>query len=214
MDKKETQIIEEIVEIGSLLYQQGLIVSYDGNISARYGNTIWITPTRICKGRLTTLDLVQVDLNGRILQSLKNHKPTSELIMHLEIYKHRKDVNAIVHAHPPYAVAVTLTGLSLMNTDLPEISLILGDVPTAEYALTGTKEMFDAIKPYLDYNAILLSHHGALTMGRDLFDAYYKMEQLEHCAKILCIAKQIGNIIPLPEDRKREIHELKKKNLY
>jgi L-fuculose-phosphate aldolase len=212
VDKQEIEILHQIVEVGSLLYQKGLIVAYEGNISARYNDVVWITPTRMCKGRLEIDDLVKIDLLGNILQSKKNHKPTSELILHLEIYKHRPDAKAIVHAHPPYCVAATLSGLSLVNTDLPEITLILGNVPTASYAMTGTKEMFESIKPYLDYDAILLSHHGALTISNSLFEAYYKMEQVEHCAKILCIAKQIGNIISLPEERKKEILMIKEKN--
>jgi L-fuculose-phosphate aldolase len=174
-DKIERQLKYDIIKIGSLLYKKGLIVAFDGNISVRYNDKIWITPTRMCKGRLTIQDLVQVDLEGNILQSPNNHKPTSELIMHLKIYQHRKEVNAILHIPLLY---YRNFNWHILDEYIPEAYLILGDVPTADYALTGTKEMFEAIKPFLNYNAILLSHHGALTLGKSLQDAYYLMEQL------------------------------------
>ncbi len=208
----QNRIKKEIIRIGSLLYKKGYIVAFDGNISVRIKDKVWITPTRKCKGHLKISDLVQVDLKGNILYSRKNNRPSSEIFMHLEIYKHRDDVHAIIHAHPAYCIATTLSGISLMNTDLPEISLILGNVPTAPYALTGTKEMFESIKPFIDHDAILLSHHGSLTMGKNLEEAYYKLEQLEHCAKILCISHQIGKIIPLPEDKKKLFENIIKKN--
>ncbi len=208
-------IREDLVKVSSLLYQKGLVVAYDGNISVRNrDNSVWISPTKKCKGFLEKDDFVLVNLSGEILESPRNLKPTSETILHLEIYKNREDVFAIIHAHPPYAIAATLTGISLENTNLSEAILVLGDVPTAPYALTGTREMFDAIQPYIHKNAILLSHHGAVTLGRDLWDAYFTMEELEHCAMVLCIAKSIGATIPLPEDRKKELVQLREKNYY
>lgn len=212
---KEYKIIKrELIKYSRKIYKKGFVVAYEGNLSYRTKeNYVWVTPTKKCKGLLKKNDLVLLDLDGTILYSKKNNKPTSEALMHLEIYKHRKDIQAIIHSHPPYTVALTLTGISLEEFLLPEIFLVLGKVPTAKYALTGTKEMFEAIQPHLQNNAILLSHHGVITFGENLEEAYFRLEQLEHSAKIISIAHQIGNIQRLPEYRKQEIIELQKKYL-
>lgn len=212
---KEFKIIKkDLIKYSRKIYKKGFVVAFEGNLSYRTKeNFIWITPTKKCKGLLQKNDLVLLDLNGNILYSKKNNKPTTESLMHLEIYKQRKDIHAIIHSHPPYTIALTLSGISLEEFLLPEIFLVLGNVPTAKYALTGTKEMFDAIQPHLNSNAILLSHHGVITFGENLEEAYFRLEQLEHSAKIIAIAHQIGNIQKLPEYRKKEILELQKKYL-
>ncbi|MFN3603345.1 MAG: class II aldolase/adducin family protein [Leptonema sp. (in: bacteria)] len=205
---------KEFVYYARLIYKKGFVVAYEGNLSIRLNeNYILVTPSKFCKGKLQTKDLVIVDKEGNLVYSENSLQPTSEILMHLAVYKHRKDINAVIHSHPPYSIALTLSGISLEEPDLPEILLVLGSVPTAKYALTGTQEMVEAILPYISYNSILLSHHGVLSLGENLEEAYYRLEEVEHCAKILCIAHQIGNIQTLPSYRKIEIKELQKKYL-
>jgi L-fuculose-phosphate aldolase len=152
-------------------------------------------------------DMVIVDMEGR---PRGQRRPSSELQLHLAVYQHRPDVQAVVHAHPPTAVACTLVGVRLDESLLPEAIITLGAVPTAPFALSGTPAMYKAIAPLLpDHNAILLSHHGALTLGRDLMQAFHRMEQVEHMAKILFMARQLGGARPLPPELLAQLNALR-----
>jgi L-fuculose-phosphate aldolase len=199
----------EIVAIGRRLYEDRLIVAGDGNLSIRLDEQhILTTPSGMCKGMLAPDDLVIVDLAGNVVEGLR--KPSSELKMHLAAYRARPDVRAVVHAHPPTAVACTLAGVGLDARLLPELVLTLGEVPTAPYALTGTNEVPESIAPLLpNHNAMLLSHHGALTLGATLWEAFMRMEQVEHGAKVLLMARQLGTITPLPSSRLAELDALR-----
>jgi L-fuculose-phosphate aldolase len=192
----EESLRQEIVRVGRLLYERGLIVAGDGNISARLSDELIVTtPSGACKGMLAPEDMVIVDTDGR---PRGQRRPSTELQLHLAVYRQRPDVQAVVHAHPPTAVTCTLVGVRLDEPLLPEAIVTLGAVPTAPFALSGTPEMDEAIRPLLpDHNAILLSHHGALTLGRDLMQAFHRMEQVEHMAKILFMARQLGGARPL-----------------
>lgn len=209
MTTNERTLRQEIVTIGRLLYERGLIVAGDGNISARLGEDLAITtPAGACKGMLAPDDLVVVDLEGRVRNG--SRRASSELPMHLAVYQHRLDVRAVVHAHPPTAVACTLAGVTMEECVLPEVILTLGAVPTAPYAMTGTREMYDVIASLLPHhNAILLTHHGALTVGDTLMRAFMRMEQVEHTAKILLAAHQLGGAQPLPADRLAQLDRLR-----
>jgi L-fuculose-phosphate aldolase len=204
-------LAQEIVAVGQLLYQQGLIVAGDGNISARLpDDTLLMTPAGLCKGRLDLDDLVVIDLDDRLLASPNGHRASSERLLHLLTYQARPDVLAIVHAHPPTAVAATIAGVSLDSEWLPETILTLGAIPTAPYALTGTAEMFTAIEPYIaHHDALLLSHHGALTVGATVPQAFMRMEQVEHSAKVLLAAHQFGEVRPLPPEQIERLRELR-----
>lgn len=205
----ERALRHEIVKIGRLLYERGLIVAGDGNISARIGaDLVLTTPSGACKGMLDPDDMVVVDLGGRVRGGAR--KPSSELQMHLAVYQNRPDVRAVVHAHPPTAVACTLAGVTMDECVLPEVILTLGAVPTAPFAMTGTREMYDAIAPLLPHhNAILLTHHGALTVGDTLMRAFMRMEQVEHTAKILLATHQFGGARPLPPERLAQLDHLR-----
>jgi L-fuculose-phosphate aldolase len=208
----ESTLREEVVRIGRLLYERGLIVAGEGNISARLDDELILTtPSGDCKGMLSPADLVVVDLEGRVQGE---RPPSSELQMHLAVYQHRPDVRAVVHAHPPIAVACTLAGVVMDGDLLPELMLTLGAVPTAPFALTGTHEMYEAIAPLLpDHNALLLTHHGALTVGETLMRAYMRMEQVEQIAKILLAAHQFGGARPLPPEQLARIAALRRSKL-
>jgi L-fuculose-phosphate aldolase len=211
----EDSLRKSIVAVGRRLYQRGLIVAGDGNISARLpdGN-ILITPAGLCKGELDPADLVVVSLSGELRRAAPQRCQSSEQLLHLYAYQRRPDIQACLHAHPPTAVALTLAGISMAEPLLPEALLALGPVPTAPYARTGTAEMGQAISALVaDHDAMLLSHHGALTLGPNPLAAYFQMEQIEHCARIIHAARMLGPIAPLPAERIAELSALRAANL-
>lgn len=182
-----------ICEIGRRIYNKNFVAANDGNISVKVGpNTIWTTPTGISKGFMKPEMMVKMDLSGKVLSG--KMKPSSEVKMHLRVYNENPDVNAVVHAHPPVATSFAIAGISLDQPVSPEAVVLLGTVPVAPYATPGTQEVPDSIAPYCkDYNAVLLANHGALTWGRDLIEAYYRMESLEHYALMLMYSNNIIN---------------------
>lgn len=185
-----------IVEIGRRLYARGYIVAGDGNVSARLGERILATPTGVCKGFLTPDMLAVVDRDGKKLEGPLN--PSSELAMHLEIYRQRPDVQAVVHAHPPCGTGFAAAGMALDSPLISEVVLTLGCIPLAAYGTPTTQELATAISPYVPhYDALLLANHGALTYGPDLDTAYFRMETLEHFARISLVARLLGREKPL-----------------
>jgi L-fuculose-phosphate aldolase len=200
----------QIVRAGALLYERGLIVAGDGNLSARLEDgAILATPSGACKGMLAPDELVVVDLDGRSLR-VGQRPVSSEFRLHAGIYRARPDVRAVAHAHPPVAVAATLAGVSLAEPLLPEAIIALGAVPTAPYALTGTDEVYVAVAPFVaSHSAILLSHHGAFTLGDTPLQCFFRMEQVEHIARIMLAAHQFGGARPLPAERYAELRDLR-----
>jgi L-fuculose-phosphate aldolase len=184
----------DIVEIGKRIYARGYVASNDGNISVRLDDKkILITPSGVSKGFMSPSDLIIVNLDGAVISGDK--KPSSELLMHLEIYKERKDVNSVCHAHPIYATGFAVAGIPLEMGVLPEVVVSLGCVPLVEYGTPGTKEYFNSMLKYLkDYDAFLLANHGVVTVGKDLFSAYHKMETVEHFASIVFVSLQLGKM--------------------
>ncbi|NLW08755.1 MAG: class II aldolase/adducin family protein [Firmicutes bacterium] len=191
---------EDIVEVGRRIYNLGFVAANDGNISVRTGdNEILTTPTGVSKGFMTPDMIIKVDMAGNQLEG--ELKPSSELRLHLEVYRQRPDVRAVLHAHPPVATAFTVAGIPLDRPVLPEIVVSLGRIPTAKYATPSTEELPASIRPFLEkHDAILLENHGALTVGGDLFNALFKMEQIEHFAKISLYARLLGGERELPPD--------------
>ncbi len=188
---------QEMVEVCHALYQRQLVAALDGNVSSRRGNLILTTPSGLCKGHLHAADLLVVNEVGQVVAG--QGQPTSELLLHLEVYQQRPEVGAVIHAHPPVATALTIAGVSLTEGILPEVVLTLGAIPTAPYATTGTPDMAAAIRSLVpQHDAILLEQHGALTIGRTLWDAYFKMEKVEHAAWIVWLAKHLGHVRSLP----------------
>lgn len=181
-----------IIEVGKRMYAKGFVASNDGNISMKVGtNAIWTTPTGVSKGYMTPDMLVKINLDGKVLAG--RNKPSSEAKMHLRVYKENTDVMAVTHAHPPVATSFAIAGISLDKAILPEAVVNLGSVPIAHYATPGSTDVPDSIAPYCkSHNAVLLANHGALSWGKDVFEAYYRLESLEYYANVLMYT---GNII-------------------
>ena len=187
-----SQLRADIVEVGRRLYARGYTASNDGNISVRLdADRLLMTPTNVCKGFMAPEMMVITDLEGRKLEGERN--PSSEMQMHLEVYRRRPDVAAVVHAHPPIATGFAVAGIPLDRAVLAEVVTTLGSVPIAEYATPSTRELPEAVRQYVQaHDGMLLANHGALTLGKDLFSAYYKMETIEHFAKISLVARLLG----------------------
>jgi len=182
--------LKEVVYYAKLLHKQNLVSSTDGNLSIRRDDGFVITPTSIPKRELKVEDLVNLDKNGK---QLKNRKPSSEVNLHLEIYKRRKDVNGIVHAHPPFTIALSLIVDSLEEFPLSETIITLGKVKIAPFKMPGSIELAKEVAKVLgEGRAVILKNHGAVTVGGSLQSAYYRMESLEHSSKILFLSKLLG----------------------
>lgn len=201
-DRSEQELREEILLVGRLLHQKGFVAATDGNISVRWGaDRVLATPSGLSKGFMAPEDIIITDLEGRLVDpaaEARGLKPTSELQLHLEAYRQRADVWAVVHAHPPMATAFTIAGLSLEPCVIPEVVVTLGTIPTAPYATPGTPEGSKVIRELIrTHDAILLDHHGAVAVGRTAMEAYLKLEKVEHAAQIVFMARQLGRVIPL-----------------
>jgi L-fuculose-phosphate aldolase len=188
----EQELRDAIVEVGRRLYARGYTASNDGNISVRLdGGRLLMTPKSVCKGFMTPAMMCITDLDGKKLAGERD--PSSEMQMHLEVYRQRPDAKAVVHAHPPIATGFAVAGIPLDRAVLAEVVTTLGSVPIAEYATPSTKELPEAVRQYVKaHDGMLLANHGALTLGADLFAAYYKMETIEHFAKISLVARLLG----------------------
>ena len=197
----EASLRADIVEVGRRMYARGYTASNDGNISVRLdAQRLLMTPKSVCKGFMTPEMMCVTDLEGRKLQGERD--PSSEMLMHLEVYRQRPDVRAVVHAHPPTATGFAVAGIPLDRAVLAEVLTTLGSIPIADYATPSTQELPEAVRKYIKaHDGMLLANHGALTVGSDLFGAYYKMETIEHFATISLVARMLGreNVLPREE---------------
>ena len=197
--KSERQQRADVVEICRRMYARGYIAGTDGNVSVRLGrDRVLATPAGSAKAYLQEADLVITDLDGRVLGGATG-RPSSELLVHLAAYRERDDVNAVVHAHPPAAVAHSLAGVSLADTIVPETTLTLGAVATVPYDAPGTVDLAARVQEALRcYDVLVMARHGSVSLGGDLFQAYYRLESLEHTARTLILARSLGRVEPLP----------------
>lgn len=211
MQKSPFEIKKEICEAGHKIYAKGFVAANDGNISVKVSeNEYYCTPTGVSKGDLTPDMICRIDGNGNKLEGKLN--PSSEIKMHLRVYRDRPDVNAVVHAHPPVATAFTVAGLDLDQYILPEAILTIGWVPTCDYGTPSTMEIPDSLNPYLqEHDAFLLKNHGALTVGCTLQKALFTMEEVEFNAQINKYARELGNVEEIPCDQLEKLMELRKK---
>jgi L-fuculose-phosphate aldolase len=205
----ESQLRADIVEVGRRMYARGYTASNDGNISVRLDAArLLMTPKSVCKGFMTPDMMCITDLEGRKLQG--DRDPSSEMLMHLEVYRSRPDVQAVVHAHPPIATGFAVAGIPLDRAVLAEVLTTLGSIPIAEYATPSTRELPEAVRKYVKaHDGMLLANHGALTVGGDLFAAYFKMETIEHFAKISLVARLLGRENLIAREEVLRLQELR-----
>src|SRR5215207_5735991 len=203
----------EIVRVGQLLYERSYVVSSDGNVSVRLDDgRVVATPTQTNKGRMTEDLLAVTDLEGR---PLNDRRASSELAMHLLIYRERPDVKAVCHAHPPNGTAFAVAGLPIDQPILSEVILTLGCVPLASYGTPSTDELTEAMQPLVKHhNALLMANHGAVAYGADLWQAWDRLETLEHTAKIAILSRILGGSKNLPADAIEKLINVREKAGY
>jgi L-fuculose-phosphate aldolase len=200
---------EQFCDIGRRIWVRGFCAGNEGNHSYRLGeDRVLCTPTGISKGNLKPDDLCIVDMNGK--QVGGSRKRTSEILLHLTIYKLRPDVKAVIHSHPPHATAFAVAGVDLPSCIHPEAEVFLGPVHTAKYVTPGDQRLGESIAPFVkDSNTIVMGNHGVVCYGTDLEDAYYKLEIVDAYSRILILAKQVGSIRQLSADEMKELVALK-----
>lgn len=204
----ERELREQICEIGRRLWQRGMVAAIDGNISARLPDgTILCTPTNVSKGFMAPGDLVRLTPDGRVIGP---GRPSSEAMLHLACYCARRDVHAVVHAHPPYATAFAARGEALPTCYLTEMAVALGEVPCSEFARPGTIEVVEVALPLLARaDAFLLRHHGPVTVGRDLREAHHRMEWVEQGAQVAAIIAGVGGAAPFTPEQIAELARIR-----
>lgn len=216
-DAREDELRQAIVEAGRIAYERGLLAANDGNLSVRMpGDRILITPSGVSKGRLSPDDLLVIDLSGAILKQAEDPRlrSTSEQPMHLEVYRQRPDVRAVLHAHPPYATALTASRPQIRLDILPEMVSLLGEVPVTDLAMPSTHQSADVIRELIrHHDALMIRQHGSLTVGRDMEEALVNLERLEHVAKTIVIAELLGNVKPLPAEMLRQLERQRLESL-
>ena len=209
--KSPFEIKKEICEVGHKLWAKGFVAANDGNISVKISeNEYYCTPTGVSKGDLTPDMIIKVDKDGKKLEGKLN--PSSEIKMHMRVYRERPDVTAVVHAHPPVATAFTVADIDLDQYILPEAVLTIGNVPTCDYGTPSTMEIPDSLDPYLQqHDAFLLRNHGALTVGCTLQKAFFVMEEVEFNAVICKHAMDLGAVHEISNDQLKKLMDLRKK---
>jgi len=203
---------EELIAYCRKVYEKNFVSAYDGNLSLKTrSGTILITRSAVCKGDVTANDILEINMNGEIINGAG--KISTENKLHLFIYQFRKDVRAVVQAHPVYATAFASTRESLDRPIFPEVVLTLGRIPLCKYATPSTDELPGSLKQHIDYaNVFLLENHGAVSVGVNLKQAYFRMEKLEHTAKTLFVASKLGGIKELPKHKLEALYSLAEKN--
>jgi len=209
MDNIEKETREQICEVGKRIWLKGWVASNDGNISMRIGDEYVITsPTGVSKGFMSPDMLVKVDLNGNIRSGYL--QPSSEIKIHLEAYRRRDDIRAVVHAHPPVSTGYAVANIPLDFQTLPEIIISLGRIPLARYGTPSTTELSESISELiLCHDAVLLANHGTITVGKGVMEAYYKMESVEHFAHISLVAHQLGGMKQISEPDIEKLEDIR-----
>jgi L-fuculose-phosphate aldolase len=191
-----------ICEFGRRMYEKGLAVSSAGNITCRVSeNEVWATPTRVSKGYMKPDMLIKLDLDGNILTK-SEYRPSSEIKMHLGLFKENERIQGVVHAHSVFASAFSVIGEDLTASILIEAIFFGKKIPVAHFALPGTNEMLESVVPFCkDYSCALLSNHGAITWGPSIEAAYFRMEALENYCQVYAVSKILGGLKEIPQDK-------------
>jgi L-fuculose-phosphate aldolase len=206
--EKKLKIIKDIVEITHLMYERQMSNAYEGNVSIRKGNRVFVTPAGISKGIVTADMIVELDLEGNIIKG--RYKPSSEVGLHLEIYKLRDDINSVIHNHAPYATAFAIARKPIETKAYPEMIILFDKVPLVSYGTPGTGEVYADLEKYIhNTDVFLLANHGVVAAGKDVRDAFDKLEAVEKTAKTLYLARQLGGEYPLDEEKIKELYEMR-----
>lgn len=207
--KSEAELRAEIVEVGRLLWQRGLVGATEGNISCRLGNHgILCTPSGVSKGHLKADDMVLIDLEGHPMRT--RAQPSSEIRLHLRFFKVREDCQAVIHAHPPAATGFALAHKPIPNGLLPEAVVVLGPIALCPFGMPGTEALPDSVEPFVhDHDTFLLANHGAAVLGDSLMDAFWRMETLERVAIVVAHAEALGGVRPLPHESLPALNSLR-----
>ncbi len=217
--QQEAALREEVVRVCRLMWEKGFVAASDGNVSVRLGDEhLLTTPSGVSKGFLAPSDAVLIDMEGTPVRSVghaaRQATPSSEILLHLEVYRQRPDVQAVVHAHPPLAIAFTIAGISLAQCVLPEVVVNLGSIPTTAYATPSSAQGPTVIRGLIrDHDALLIDRHGTVTVGQTLFDAYLKLEKVEHLAQVTLAARQLGRVSELPREEVRKLVAMRREAL-
>lgn len=198
--EEEARLRRAICNIGQLCYSKSHIVGADGNISARMSDgNILITPAGAMKGFLEPQHMAKVDMRGEVVDG--GPRASTEVGIHLVVYQERPEMRAVVHAHPPHAVALTIAGIDMQAPFIPEIVVTIGGIPTADFGTPGTPELAESIRGIVRCSdTVIMTNHGSVTMGTNLMDAFKKLDMVEHSARILWLAHAVGHAKPLPKD--------------
>jgi L-fuculose-phosphate aldolase len=212
MKLSEQQIKEDIIHTAIMLHHKNMLAACDGNISVRLDNdTIFITPSGKPKFLVTEEDIAVIDLNGKVIKG----KPSSEMLMHLEVYKMRADAKAVIHAHPPTAVAYSIAhpeAEEIPAKSFSELILAVGKIPVVPFQMPGSHEMGTALHPFIKESKVMvLARHGALSFGEDLIEAYNGMERLEHSCEMLLKAQNFGGVTELDQETIDALYTMRKK---
>ena len=204
----ERQLRQQLIRFSHLCYERHLLVAMDGNLSVRlHDDLILCTQAGCHKGLLGDEHLVVIDLDGNRVRG--RGSPTSEMALHLACYRERPDVEAVVHAHPPMCIAFTVAGVSMARCVLPEVVLTIGSIPTLAYETTGTSQLADLVGGAIrSHDAVMMDRHGAVAVGTSLLDAFCKLETMEHTAKILKAARDLGRVQDLPFDEAEKLRRM------
>ncbi|RXE59578.1 class II aldolase/adducin family protein [Acetivibrio mesophilus] len=204
-------IREQIVKVSKLMYDKGMVNAFAGNLSVRDGDNLYITPSGICKGFLREDMIVKTDMNGNVLEGM--YRPSSEIKLHLGIYRERKDVYSVAHAHPPYTTAYAVANKAIESKACAEMVIFFEKIPLAAYGTPSTDEIFSGVEEYInEYDVILLANHGIVSAGRDVFDAYFKLKAAEDIAKTLILSQVLGGEKDLPEGKLKELGDIRKRS--
>jgi len=196
-----------LCDIGKQVYAKGFVAANDGNLSLRLdSDTILVTPANVSKGAMLPGEIAKINLSGK---NLDQNQPSSEVRLHLTIYKRCEEIGAIVHSHPPYATAWAITGQSLTEPILPEVIMTIGQIPLIGYESPSTQKLADRVADMAPkHSVLLLQNHGLVTVGKDLMDAFYKTERAEHVFRVITIARRLGEIRHLSAAEIEELYRL------
>ncbi len=208
----EGKIRKDILRVSHLMYQNRLVNAYEGNVSVRSGSNLYFTPSGICKGFLEEDMIIVTDMGGKVLSAKQGYKLTSEAKMHLEVYRLREDVFSVVHTHSPWATAYAIANKPIQTKAYPEMIVLFDKIPVAKYGTPSTDEIYsDFHRLFKDRDVILLANHGLVSSGKDVFDAYFKNEAVESCAKTLAIADMIGGPAELDNSELEKLYSIREK---